>query len=172
MDSEGLMRFGAYSDSEITKGFCSCLIWVLDGASPEEVAAVAADDLVDLNVGISGRAHSRVNTWHNVLMVMQKKTRDLVEERERVPRSENFPAMVVAVDGKSANTTYAEAEEGLSIMDNDVRVSNLPGDWGHFRRLLDKESLSRNGYNKYSSIGKTLLSWIGSLTGIRCDLPS
>ncbi|PSS28541.1 SufE-like protein [Actinidia chinensis var. chinensis] len=113
MDSEGLMRFGAYSDSEITKGFCSCLIWVLDGASPEEVAAVAADDLVDLNVGISGRAHSRVNTWHNVLMGMQKRTRDLVEERERVPRSENFPAMVVAVDGQSANTTYAETKERL-----------------------------------------------------------
>ncbi|KAI7996204.1 hypothetical protein LOK49_LG10G00292 [Camellia lanceoleosa] len=83
MDSKGLMRFRADSDSEITKGFCSCLIWVLDTAAPEEVVAVKAEDLEDLNVGLSGRTHSRVNTWHNVLMSMQKRTRDLVEEGER-----------------------------------------------------------------------------------------
>lgn len=94
MDSDGLMRFKIDSDSEITKGFCSCLIWVLDGAAPEEVAAVTAEDLADMNVGyFSGsRARSRVNTWGNVLMSMKKRTRDLAEERERM---QCFPALVL-----------------------------------------------------------------------------
>ncbi|CDY56209.1 hypothetical protein HID58_027358 [Brassica napus] len=35
-DELGRMRFKADSDSEISKGFCSCLIWILDGAKPEE----------------------------------------------------------------------------------------------------------------------------------------
>ncbi|XP_052204289.1 sufE-like protein 2, chloroplastic isoform X2 [Diospyros lotus] len=81
MDSNGLMRFRADSDSEISKGFCSCLIWVLDGAPPEAVAAVAAEDLAEVHVGLSGRTPSRVNTWQNVLVSMQKRTRLLVEQR-------------------------------------------------------------------------------------------
>lgn len=110
MDSDGLMRFKIDSDSEITKGFCSCLIWVLDGAAPEEVAAVTADDLADMNVGgfSGGRARSRVNTWGNVLMSMKKRTKDLVEERERV---QCFPGLVVKIDDRvSANGTYAIAK--------------------------------------------------------------
>ncbi|KZV29729.1 sufE-like protein 2, chloroplastic [Dorcoceras hygrometricum] len=78
MDQDGLMRYGVYSDSEITKGFCSCLIWVLDGAEPAEVLCVRAEDLLELNVGLPSRK-SRVNSWHNVLISMQKSTRDLVK---------------------------------------------------------------------------------------------
>lgn len=80
MDGEGLMRFKVESDSEITKGFCSCLIWLLDGASPQEVVAVKAEDLADMNVGILP-ANSRVNTWNTVLISMQKRTKTLAEER-------------------------------------------------------------------------------------------
>ncbi|OWM76129.1 sufE-like protein 2, chloroplastic [Punica granatum] len=72
----GRMRFRADSDSEITKGFCSCLIWVLDGAGPEEVLAVQAEDLGPMNMGVV--AHSRVNTWHNVLVGMQRRTKGLL----------------------------------------------------------------------------------------------
>ncbi|KAL6983787.1 quinolinate synthase [Sarracenia purpurea var. burkii] len=93
MDSEGLMRFRADSDSEISKGFCSCLTWVLDRAAPEEVLAVKAEDLADMNVGLYGGAHSRVNTWHSVLTSMQKRTKGLVEERKRVAPSEAFSAL-------------------------------------------------------------------------------
>ncbi|KAK6930935.1 Fe-S metabolism associated domain, SufE-like [Dillenia turbinata] len=77
------MRFLADSDSEITKGFCSCLIWLLDGASPEEVLNVKTEDLRDLNVGLNGRAQSRsrVNPWHNVLIGMKKKTKDLIIDK-------------------------------------------------------------------------------------------
>ncbi|KAE9454157.1 hypothetical protein C3L33_13949, partial [Rhododendron williamsianum] len=110
MDSDGLMRFKIDSDSEITKGFCSCLIWVLDGAAPEEVAAVTADDLADMNVGgfSGGQERSRVNIWANVLMSMKKRTRDLVEERERV---QCFPGLVAKIDDHvSANGTYAIAK--------------------------------------------------------------
>lgn len=80
MDFEGFMRFRVDSDSEITKGFASCLIWLLDGAAPEEVVAVKAEDLAEMNVGILP-ANSRVNTWNTVLISMQKRTIALVEQR-------------------------------------------------------------------------------------------
>lgn len=82
MDLEGSMRFKVDSDSEITKGFCSCLIWLLDGAAPEEVVAVKAEDLAEMNVGILP-ANSRVNTWNTVLISMQKRTKALVAERTK-----------------------------------------------------------------------------------------
>ncbi|KAI4382476.1 hypothetical protein MLD38_008436 [Melastoma candidum] len=76
MDRQGRMRFRADSDSEITKGFCSCLIHMLDEAEPDEVMGVRAEDLRDVNVGIV--VHSRVNTWQNVLVSMQSRTQELV----------------------------------------------------------------------------------------------
>lgn len=84
MDNDGLMRFKVDSDSEITKGFCSCLIWILDGGEPEEILSVKIDDLFDMNVGMPSRGNSRVNTWHNVLISMQKRTKDLILERDRI----------------------------------------------------------------------------------------
>ncbi|XP_023883865.2 sufE-like protein 2, chloroplastic [Quercus suber] len=84
LDESGRVRFLADSDSEISKGFCSCLIYVLDGADPEEVAMVEADDLSDLNVGLHGKSHSRVNTWHNVLVAMQKRTKALLPQQPQV----------------------------------------------------------------------------------------
>ncbi|KAI3467608.1 hypothetical protein Pfo_024271 [Paulownia fortunei] len=84
MDQNGVLRFRMDSDSEITKGFCSCLIWLLDGAEADEVLSVKTEDLVEMNVGLPSRGNSRVNTWHNVLISMQKRTKDLVKERNRV----------------------------------------------------------------------------------------
>ncbi|KAK7838653.1 sufe-like protein 2, partial [Quercus suber] len=84
LDESGRVRFLADSDSEISKGFCSCLIYVLDGADPEEVAMVEADDLSDLNVGLHGKSHSRVNTWHNVLVAMQKRTKALLPQQPQL----------------------------------------------------------------------------------------
>lgn len=74
------MRFAADSDSEIAKGFCSCLVAVLDGALPEEVLEMRTEDFGALEVmGSPTRAvNSRVNTWNNVLISMQKRTRELV----------------------------------------------------------------------------------------------
>lgn len=73
VDERRRMRFRADSDSEISKGFCWCLVWILDGAKPEEVLSVHRDDLANINVGLgmSLKAHSRTNTWHNVLFSMQ-----------------------------------------------------------------------------------------------------
>ncbi|KAJ1380483.1 Fe-S metabolism associated domain, SufE-like [Sesbania bispinosa] len=79
MDECRRMRFRADSDSEISKGFCWCLVWMLDGAEPEEVLMVENQDLVAMNVGLFNvKARSRVNTWHNVFLAMQKATKDLV----------------------------------------------------------------------------------------------
>ncbi|XP_059633659.1 sufE-like protein 2, chloroplastic [Cornus florida] len=110
MDLNGAMRFRADSDSEITKGFCSCLIWVLDGAAPEEVLAVKTDDMVEMNVGLAGRAHSRVNTWHNVLISMQNRTKAMVGEREDKLSPEHFPPLVVTVDDIAAKGSYPETQ--------------------------------------------------------------
>lgn len=91
-DGLGRMRFAADSDSEITKGFCACLLSVLDGAPAEEVLELRPEDFGELNVvGLPGRAHSRVNTWHNVLISLQKRTKALIAEGEGRPPVEPFP---------------------------------------------------------------------------------
>ncbi|KAF6174813.1 hypothetical protein GIB67_015990 [Kingdonia uniflora] len=77
------MRFSTDSDSEIIKGFCSCLVWILDGAYPDKVMGLKIENLSALNVGLHGRSHSRVNTWHNVLISMQKRTKLAVLEGKR-----------------------------------------------------------------------------------------
>lgn len=112
LDEEGKMRFLVDSDSEITKGFCACLVWLLDGAAPDEVLALKTEDLNALNaVGLNGKGSaSRVNTWHNVLVSMQKRTRAAVAERDGKPRSELFPSMVVTADGIQPKGSYAEAQ--------------------------------------------------------------
>lgn len=110
VDAEGRMRFSADSDSEITRGFCSCLIWVLNGALPEEILNLRTEDLAVLNVGIPGTANSRVNTWHNVLISMQKRTKALVSERQGKPPGEPFPSLVITADGIHAKGSYAQAQ--------------------------------------------------------------
>lgn len=102
MDNNGIMKFRVDSDSEITKGFCSCLIWVLDGAKFDEILTVNSDDFVEMNVGLPSRGHSRVNTWHNVLISMQKRTKDLAEERNR----QIFPSLIhdISVNGSHKET--------------------------------------------------------------------
>ncbi|MBA0703714.1 hypothetical protein Golax_016017, partial [Gossypium laxum] len=110
MDSEGNIRFWADSDSEITKGFCACLVSVLDGAGPEEVLQLKTEDLAALNVGLPGGERSRVNTWHNVLISMQKRTRALVAQKERKTPFEPFPSLVITAQGIQPKGTYAEAQ--------------------------------------------------------------
>ncbi|KAL6319740.1 hypothetical protein AAG906_026835 [Vitis piasezkii] len=124
MDGEGRMRFAADSDSEITKGFCSCLIWVLDGAAPEEVLALKTDDLAALNVGLPGAGHSRVNTWHNVLIGMHKRTKALVAERAGKPRADPFPSLVINADGIHAKGSYAEAQARF-LFPEELKVKEL-----------------------------------------------
>ncbi|KAL5552779.1 hypothetical protein UlMin_040180 [Ulmus minor] len=82
MDGNGRMRFRADSDSEISKGFCSCLIWLLDRAEPEEVLGLKEEELECVNIGLFGSANSRVNTWLNVLITMQNRTKAVVAEME------------------------------------------------------------------------------------------
>ncbi|PON64275.1 Fe-S metabolism associated domain [Parasponia andersonii] len=99
MEEGGRMRFRADSDSEISKGFCSCLIWVLDGGEAEEVLGLKTEDFEYVNVGLHGRGHSRVNTWHNVLITMQKKTRALLEEKNEKPSLEPSLSSIMVSPG-------------------------------------------------------------------------
>ncbi|XP_020107209.1 quinolinate synthase, chloroplastic-like isoform X1 [Ananas comosus] len=124
-DGLGRMRFAADSDSEITKGFCACLLSVLDGAPAEEVLELRPEDFGDLNVvGLPGRAHSRVNTWHNVLISLQKRTKALIAKGEGRPPVEPFPSLVIGADGIRAKGSYAEAQAKF-LSPNAMKVKEL-----------------------------------------------
>lgn len=111
LGQDGKMRFWADSDSDVSKGMCSCLIQVLDAATPEQVMELKTEDLAELNVGLLGGERSRVNTWHNVLVSMQKKTRRFVAERDgKTPSFEPFPSLVLTADGIEAKGSFAEAQ--------------------------------------------------------------
>ncbi|KAH6770576.1 quinolinate synthase [Perilla frutescens var. hirtella] len=129
MDGDNRLRFLADSDSEITKGFCACLVWALDGATAEEVLAFKAEDFGALSVvGLNGRrggySSSRANTWHNVLMSMQKRTKALVAERDGRPRGEPFPSLIVTADGIQAKGSYAQAQARFLDPDQ-VKIQEL-----------------------------------------------
>lgn len=125
IDEEGKVRVVADSDSEITRGFCACLVWVLDGSEVDEVMKVTTDDLVGLNVGLpAGSGRSRVNTWHNVLVSMQKRTKQLVAQREGKVSFEEFPSLVVTADGVFPKGSYAEAQAKY-LFPNESKVNEL-----------------------------------------------
>lgn len=129
LGNDNKVRFLADSDSEITKGFCACLVWLLDGAEPGEVLALKTEDLEAINVmGLNGKrfssTKSRANTWHNVLVSLQKRTKALVAEREGRPRGEPFPSLIVDADGIQAKGSYAEAQARF-LSPNDVKVEEL-----------------------------------------------
>lgn len=105
------VRFMADSDSEITKGFCACLISVLNGATPEEVMGMTVDDFEDLKlVGMNGMVNSRANSWMNILIGMQKRTRMLIAEKEGRLGFDLFPSLVIGEDGIEAKGSYAKAQ--------------------------------------------------------------
>ncbi|RDX62785.1 Quinolinate synthase, chloroplastic, partial [Mucuna pruriens] len=125
IDEEGKVKVAADSDSEITKGFCACLVWLLDGSHPDEVMKVTTDDLAGLNVGFpGGTGRSRVNTWHNVLVSMQKRTKQLVAQREGKVPFEPFPSLVVTAEGVFPKGTYAEAQAKY-LFPNELKVDEL-----------------------------------------------
>ncbi|KAL8230576.1 hypothetical protein R6Q57_000354 [Mikania cordata] len=126
MVADGTIRFLADSDSDITKGFCSFLISVLDGATPDEVLELKTEDMVDLSVtGVHGvKVDSRVNTWHNVLISMQKRTKALLAEREGKSIGEPFPSMVITAEGVVAKGSFAESQARFLFPD-DLKVQEL-----------------------------------------------
>ncbi|CAL9048172.1 unnamed protein product [Musa banksii] len=125
VDEFGRMRFAADSDSEITKGFCACLVSVLDGALPEEVLELRPEDFGDLNVvGLPVKAHSRINTWHNVLISMQKRTKALIAKREGRPSLDPFPSLVIGADGIEAKGSYAEAQ-AMFLSPDELKIQEL-----------------------------------------------
>ncbi|XP_010470712.1 PREDICTED: sufE-like protein 2, chloroplastic [Camelina sativa] len=122
MDEFGRMRFKADSDSEISKGFCSCLIWILDGAKPEEVMGVRSEDLSEMNVGVHGKEQSRVNTWQNVLMSMQKRTMTLVDADvahrggERPPHHHKHDLLFKYVNGSYMESSKVHHDYSISLL--------------------------------------------------------
>ncbi|KAJ1685766.1 hypothetical protein LUZ63_017156 [Rhynchospora breviuscula] len=121
------MQFSADSDSEITRGYCACLIAVLDGASPEEVLKMHPEDFAELNVvGSSGKGgvQSRVNTWHNVLIAMQKRAKAAIAEREGRPPVDPFPSLVISPGGIQAQGSYAEAQ-AMFLSPDESKIKEL-----------------------------------------------
>ncbi|KZV34760.1 quinolinate synthase, chloroplastic-like [Dorcoceras hygrometricum] len=129
LDTGNMIRLFADSDSEITKGYCACLVWVLDGAAPEEILAVKTEDLAPLSVvGLNGKGRfyssSRANTWHNVLMSMQKRTKALVATRQGRLQGEPFPSLIVSSEGIQAKGSYAEAQARF-LSPDEVKIQEL-----------------------------------------------
>ncbi|CAH9109887.1 unnamed protein product [Cuscuta epithymum] len=110
LDEENRVRLSADSDSEITKGFCACLVRMLDGEAPAEILAMRTEDLGFLNVNGKGVSSSRVNAWQNVLMSIQKRVKALVAEMEGRSQAEPFPSLVLTAQGIKAKGSYAEAQ--------------------------------------------------------------
>ena len=71
------------------------------------------EDLMALNVGLVGGERSRVNTWQNVLISMQKRSKFLVAERQGNKLFEPFPSLVVTKDGIQAKGSYAQAQVSI-----------------------------------------------------------
>ncbi|EPS72281.1 hypothetical protein M569_02477 [Genlisea aurea] len=116
LSADKKLRLSADSDSEITKGFCGCLVRFLDGATPEEVLSVKTEDLEGLNdaAGLNGR---RANSWHNILMTIQKRTKALMAEAEGLPWIQPFPSLIVTADRIQAKGSYAEAQARFLLPD-------------------------------------------------------
>ncbi|PNT65217.1 hypothetical protein BRADI_4g39020v3 [Brachypodium distachyon] len=115
VDGAGRMRFAADSDSEISRGYCACLVSALDGARPEEVLDADPAHLAPLGVA----ARSRASTWHNVLVGMQKRARAAIAEREGRAPGQPFPSLVIGRDGAvRAQGSYAEAQAMFLSPDN------------------------------------------------------
>lgn len=107
---DGRMYFGAESDSEITRGFCSCLINSINGALPEEVLQVKTEDLSSLNIGVAGGAKSRANTWHNILISMHKRVKCILAKNAGKPPVDPFPSLLITAENITAQGTFAEAQ--------------------------------------------------------------
>ncbi|KAL6854298.1 hypothetical protein ACP4OV_019201 [Aristida adscensionis] len=120
-DAAGRMRFAADSDSELSRGYCACLVAALDGARPEEVLAVDPADLAPLG----GSTRSRASTWHNVLVGMQKRARAAIAALEGRPPGEPFPSLVIGRDGAvRAQGSYAEAQ-AMFLSPDESKISEL-----------------------------------------------
>ena len=61
LDKYSKMMSWADNDSTITRGFCACLIQVLDGELSDEVLKVTTKDLAPLNDGFISGARLIVN---------------------------------------------------------------------------------------------------------------
>uniref|UniRef100_A0A0D9XYP5 Anamorsin homolog n=1 Tax=Leersia perrieri TaxID=77586 RepID=A0A0D9XYP5_9ORYZ len=116
------MRFAADSDSELSRGYCACLVSALDGARPEEVLGVDPADLAPLSTPGAG---SRASTWHNVLVGMQKRARAAIAAHEGRPPGEPFPSLVIGRDGAvRAQGSYAEAQ-AMFLSPDKSKISEL-----------------------------------------------
>ncbi|KAL9235611.1 hypothetical protein vseg_010356 [Gypsophila vaccaria] len=126
LDEEGRVRFRADSDSEVIRGLCGCLVWMMDGATAEQVAAVKAEQLAEVNVGgVVKVSRSRSNTWHNVLVAMQKRSSKLVAEKEGKFLGDHFPSLVISSDGLlSAQGSFALAQARY-LNPNESQVDEL-----------------------------------------------
>ncbi|ONK58135.1 uncharacterized protein A4U43_C09F8570 [Asparagus officinalis] len=90
--------------------------------------SVRPEDFGELNVGVGvgvkGRGQSRANTWHNVLVSMQKRTKILVAELEGRSPVEPFPSLVIGADGVEAKGSYAEAQ-AMFLSPDESKIKEL-----------------------------------------------
>ena len=63
---------------------------MFDRAKQKEVLELNIENVATLNVGLPGEERFRINTWHNVLVSMQKRTMAWVAQRKGRLRLSRF----------------------------------------------------------------------------------
>ncbi|MCO5579510.1 hypothetical protein L7F22_033365 [Adiantum nelumboides] len=104
---DGRVYVEADSDSEVTKGFCGVLVEALNMSQSQEVMAVSLDMVAGLGLGATA---SRANTWHNVLVTIQKRTEMEAAKLEGRQAVEPFPSLLLSAEDISAQGSFAVAQ--------------------------------------------------------------
>jgi len=147
--NDGRVYFGGHSDAEVTRGLCALLVEALNGTTAEELLAVPASALKGLNVGVE--TQSRANTWSNVLLTLQKRTRMLMAKKAGLSSVEPFPSLLITADGIAAQGDFAEAQvllirDGLAFLLLDLILYSTSS-YFHSRAPKFQNILERSSYH-------------------------
>ncbi|KAI0502408.1 hypothetical protein KFK09_017357 [Dendrobium nobile] len=125
------VRFEAYSDSALTRGLAALLVLGLSGSPASVIASVPREFILLLGLQ-HGLTPSRNNGFLNMLLLMQKKARELHFLRENVDLDDEEKNLTTNVNGwrpldyaeskKEIDGSSAGAEEYSVSKDKDVKV--------------------------------------------------
>jgi quinolinate synthase len=105
LSPDGSVTFAADSDSEITKGLGALLVDCLSGLTPQQVIDLDPYEFIPhLGLGPAVLYPSRANGFANMLELMKRRARMLVED---LPR---FPSLLIKADDLVPQGLFAEAQ--------------------------------------------------------------
>lgn len=124
-DDPGAVRFEADSDSALTKGLCALLVFGLSGSSASVITSVPSEFVLLLGLRQS-LTPSRNNGFLNMLLLMQKKARELQFSEEVFDFDDEEKNLTTNVNGwrpldyAATNGSYDGSEEHSISKDKDA----------------------------------------------------